>query len=62
VLLDHVVARIRGDVRVDPERADVERPPHRPPQERVADDGDRLDVFEAHTFPTAGHHVNLTAA
>ena len=60
VLLDDIVARVGRDVRVDPERADVERPPHRPPEQRAADDRDRLDLVELDALPPLGHALDST--
>ena len=62
VLLDDVVARARRDVRVDPEGADAERPPQRPPEERPSDDRDRLDLAERDALPPVRHAPDFSPA
>ena len=57
-LLDHVVAGVRGDVGVDPERTDAERPANRSPQECALHDGNRLDLLEPDA-PPGRHEATL---
>ncbi len=58
MLLDHVVACLPGDVCVDAERADVERPSDRAPEDLAADDRNGLDVVELDA-PPARHGTTL---
>jgi hypothetical protein len=60
VLLDDVLARFGGDVGIDPEGADVERAPDRAPEQRPADDGDRLDLVELDALPALAHRGDST--
>ncbi len=59
VLLYDVVAGIRRDVGVDPERADVERSTNRSPKQRVVDDGDRVDLVESNALPARTHRRGI---
>ena len=55
VFLDDIVAGIPGDVRIDPERADVECSSDRLPQQRAVHHRHRLELVEAQTVPARGH-------
>ena len=59
VLLDDGVPGVRRDVRVDSEGADVQRPTNRAPEERAADDRNRLDLLEPDAAPPVGHDERL---
>jgi hypothetical protein len=60
VLLHDLVTRIRREVGVHAERADVERPAQGPPEKRAVDDGDRLDLVDADALPGVGHDAEST--
>ena len=60
VLLHDVVSVIRGDIGIDSEGADVERSPHRAPEQRAADDRDRLDLVQPDAAPTLRHGRDST--
>jgi hypothetical protein len=57
VLLDDDIADAGGGIGVDPERADIERPSDRFPQERAVDDRDRLDLVQTDRLPAFGHRA-----
>jgi len=60
VLLDDLGPRVRRRVRVHSERADVEGSAHGTPEERPADDRDRLDLLEPHAPPPFRHGATLS--
>jgi len=62
MLLDDVVSRIRRDVRVDPEGADVEGPADGSPEKRPVHDRDRLDLVEMCALPAVRHAGSLASA
>ena len=57
VLLEDVVTRPRCNVGVDPECSDVERSPHRAPQERSVHDRNRLNLVEVDALPAVWHQL-----
>jgi hypothetical protein len=62
VLLDDLVAHVRRDVGIHPERADVERPAHGPPEQRPSNDRNRLDSVEPDAPPALCHACEITGA